>query len=95
MAVMPHPPRLPAEPSDKIQHAIAFFVLGLLSRLAYPRARAAMLLAGLSLFGAAIELFQAIPALHRDCEFADWVTDTVAAGSALLIIGRPRCAKLD
>jgi len=93
---MPHPPRLPHEPSDKVLHAIAFVMLGLLSRLAYPSARTTSLLAGLSIFGAVIEVVQSIPALHRDCEFADWVTDTVAAGRALLILlGAGRRATLD
>ncbi|MEO6226158.1 MAG: hypothetical protein ABIO80_09970 [Sphingomicrobium sp.] len=80
MAVLPHPPRLPVEPSDKIQHIIAFLTITLIGSIGYPRVKPLKLLVLLSLFGAAIELFQAIPALHRDSDIFDWVADTAAAG---------------
>jgi hypothetical protein len=40
----------------------------------------------LSLFGAAIELAQAIPALHRDSDIIDWIADTIACGLVLLLV---------
>jgi VanZ family protein len=86
MAVIPHPPELPGEPSDKIQHMAAFASLGLLSAWAYARTRLLLLLVGLSLYGAFIELVQAIPALHRDSDVKDWIADTVACGIVLLVI---------
>ena len=86
MAVLPHPPELPGEPSDKIQHMAAFATLGLLGAWAYAGAALLKLLAGLSLFGAFIEVFQAIPALHRDSDVKDWVADTVAAAVVLLLV---------
>ena len=42
------------------------------------------LIVGLSLFGAFIEVAQAIPMLHRDSDPLDWVADTVAC--ALVVI---------
>ncbi len=83
MAVMPHPPQLPGSPSDKVEHIIAFLTLAGLSTWAYPRSSWVRLLVGLSLFGAAIELVQAIPALHRDSDVVDWLADTVAAAAML------------
>lgn len=86
MAIIPHPPELPGEPSDKIQHMVAFASLGLLSVWAYGRTRLVLLLVGLSLYGAFIELVQAIPALHRDSDVKDWMADTVACGFVLLVV---------
>jgi VanZ family protein len=85
MAVLPQPPRLPRDPSDKILHITAFAVLAALAAAAYPRTRIAWLLAGLSLFGAAIEVVQAIPSLHRDADVIDWLADTAAAGVVLAL----------
>lgn len=86
MALLPHPPQLPAEPNDKIQHMIAFATLAMLGAWSYAATSLIQLLIRLSLFGAAIELFQAIPALHRDSDVKDWVADTLACGVVLLII---------
>src|SRR4051812_5596576 len=80
MAVLPQPPQLPGNPSDKIEHMVAFATLGLLGAWAYAGSSLLRLVAGLSLFGAMIELVQAIPALHRDCDIKDWVADTFACG---------------
>jgi hypothetical protein len=48
----------------------------------------------LSLFGALIELCQAIPALNRDSDPIDWIADTLACGLVLLLVAwrrrRPR-----
>ena len=86
MAVLPHPPELPGNPSDKLQHVAAFATLGLLGAWAYAGAALLHLFAGLSLFGAFIEVVQAIPALHRDSDVKDWLADTLAAALILLII---------
>ena len=87
MAVLPQPPELPGAPSDKVQHMLAFATLGLLAAWAYARAPVARLLVGLSLYGAVIELVQAIPALHRDSDIKDWIADTVASGIVLVAVG--------
>lgn len=86
MAVLPHPPQIPGEPNDKVQHIAAFVTLALLGSFAYPRTALLRLLAGLSLFGAFIEVVQAIPALHRDSDVLDWLADTVAVAVVLLVV---------
>ena len=86
MALLPHPPDIPGDPSDKIQHIVAFSTLGLLGSLAYPRAPMLKLIVGLSLFGAFIEVAQAIPMLHRDSDPLDWVADTIACALAVIAV---------
>jgi hypothetical protein len=86
MAVLPHPPEVPGEPNDKVQHVIAFATLAALGSFAYPRIALLRLLAGLSLFGAFIEVVQAIPALHRDSDVLDWVADTAAVAVVLALV---------
>jgi hypothetical protein len=90
MAVLPHPPEIPGEPNDKVQHIAAFATLALLGSFAYPRVQLLKLLAGLSLFGALIEVVQAIPMLHRDSDVLDWLADTAAVAVVLLLIRRTR-----
>jgi VanZ family protein len=85
MAVLPHPPEVPGHPNDKVQHIAAFATLALLGSFAYPRTSLAKLLLWLSLFGAAIEVVQAIPALHRDSDVRDWLADTIAVAVVLLV----------
>lgn len=79
MAVLPHPPRLPGDPPDKVLHVLAFLALGGLAAVAFPRRSILWLTVALAIFGAAIELIQTIPALHRDSEIADLAADVVAA----------------
>jgi len=86
MALIPHPPQLPGEPSDKVEHMAAFATLGVLGSFAYPRLKAVWLLVALSVFGAFIEVAQAIPALHRDSDPLDWLADTVAAAVVLIAV---------
>jgi uncharacterized membrane protein YphA (DoxX/SURF4 family) len=86
MAVLPHPPQFPGEPNDKVQHIAAFATLALLGSFAYPATTLSKLLVRLSLFGAAIEVVQAIPALHRDSDVLDWLADTVAVAVVLLLV---------
>jgi VanZ family protein len=86
MAVLPHPPEVPGEPNDKVEHIIAFAILAALGSFAYPRTGLWRLLAGLSLFGALIEIVQAIPALQRDSDVWDWVADTAAVAVVLTLV---------
>ena len=95
MAVLPHPPEFPVEPNDKIQHMVAFATLGLLGAWGYAETKLLRLLAGLSLFGAFIEVVQAIPALHRDSDVKDWAADTIACGLILAVVYYWRTRKLD
>jgi VanZ family protein len=86
MAVLPHPPRIPGQPTDKALHVLAFVVLATLATAAYPHVRLLALLIALSAFGAAIEFFQLIPALNRASELADWRADTLAASAVLGLV---------
>ena len=86
MAILPHPPDIPGNPSDKVQHVAAFATLGLLGAWAYVQTSLVQLFLGLSVFGAVIEIVQAIPALHRDSDVKDWIADTVACGAVLLFV---------
>jgi VanZ family protein len=85
MAVLPKPPQLPGDPSDKVQHILAFTVLAGLATAAYPRAHMLKIGLALSAYGALIELVQSIPMLHRDAELIDWVADTAAAFIVLIL----------
>lgn len=86
MALLPKPPPLPIDRfGDKFEHMLAFSVLTLLARFSFPRIRWWQLLEHMSFFGALIEVCQSIPRLHRDCDWHDWVADTIAIGAALLL----------
>jgi VanZ family protein len=86
MALLPKPPELPGEPGDKVQHMVAFFTLGALAAAGWRDRKLLVLFAWLAAFGGAIEILQAIPALHRDAEVLDWVADMGAAAAALLLV---------
>ena len=86
MALVPHPPHVPGEPSDKVQHIIAFATLATLAAWAYRRTSLIRIVVGLSLFGALIEVLQAIPMLHRDSDVLDWIADTLACAFVLAVI---------
>ena len=86
MAILPHPPEVPGEPNDKVQHIIAFATLAGLGAFAYPATALLQLLLRLSLFGAMIEVVQAIPLLHRDSDVLDWLADTAAVLVVLLVV---------
>jgi len=90
MALIPHPPRLAGATSDKVQHMVAFATLAAISAAAYPRASLWRLGERLSFLGALVEVFQSIPALHRDCEVLDWAADTVAVAIVLSIVAMMR-----
>ncbi|HWU01564.1 MAG TPA: hypothetical protein VN222_02395 [Novosphingobium sp.] len=86
MALAPKPPATPLDGfGDKFEHMLAFATLTVLARFAFPRAGAMRLLERLSFLGALIEVFQNIPSLHRDCDWKDWVADTLAIAVALLL----------
>ena len=85
MALVPRPPPVPGHPSDKIMHMIAFATLGLLGSFAYRRLSSVVLIGGLSLFGALIEILQGTALIHRDRDVFDWIADTIAC--AVVILG--------
>jgi hypothetical protein len=91
MAVLPHPPQLPGQPTDKLQHIAAFAVLTALACAAWPAAPRLRVLVALAGFGALIELVQAIPALNRSADWRDWLADT---GAILVTLGVALVASL-
>lgn len=88
MAVLPHPPTIPGDPPDKVLHILAFAVLGSLAAVAFPKRAVGRIVAALIALGALIEVVQAIPALNRDSEFLDLVSDSVAALVAAWVVRR-------
>lgn len=86
MAVLPHPPIVPGDPPDKIQHIVAFLVLAALGHFAYPKLKKRKLLIGLMAFGALIEFAQMIPQIHRDSDALDWIADSAASLAVLAVI---------
>ncbi|WP_404713256.1 teicoplanin resistance protein VanZ [Sphingomonas sp. MMS24-J13] len=71
---------------DKANHMLAFFTVTFLCRLAYPRLPVPLIALAMAAFGAAIELTQALPFIHRDAEWDDWFADCAAALAGLLIV---------
>jgi len=96
MALVPHPPPIPGQPSDKVLHVVAFAVLTSLAANAYRKTSLLWLGIALSAFGAAIEFAQMIPVLHRDAQILDWIADTSAVatvGASIALYrycGRPK-----
>ncbi len=87
MALLPKPPELPTDRlGDKVQHMIAFATLTGLAGLGFAREYRWRIAERLSFLGAMIEVAQSIPALHRDCQFADWVADTVVILGVTLVL---------
>lgn len=85
MAVLPHPPRLPGSPSDKLLHVLAFTVLTALALAAHPRAAPLKIAAALVLLGGVIELVQLIRPLNREGSWLDFAADCGAVATVLLI----------
>lgn len=92
LASLPKPPALPGDLSDKQLHMLAFLVLATLAAFAFPRVSFIRLFLGLAVFGAAIELVQAIPILRREASWLDWLADLFAAAAALILAGSIRAA---
>ena len=84
MALIPAPPDLGV--GDKWQHMTAFGTLTILYAAAFPRASLLRIGERLSFLGALIEVFQSIPALHRDCDVMDWVADTFIIVVVVLVV---------
>src|SRR5258708_4288736 len=71
-------------PWDKANHFIAFYVLTLLAVAGFPRRSSWLIGVSLSLFGALIEVVQAMPSVHRDADWHDWLADTIAIVAVML-----------
>ena len=86
MALLPRAPALPLEQGDKVMHMLAFMTLGALAVAGWRERSALAIFAALAILGGAIESFQAIPALHRDAEWLDWIADMAAALAAIVLV---------
>lgn len=87
MALSPRPPKLPIDRfGDKAEHVLAFAVLTLFARLGFRDAPDRRILERMSFAGAMVEVLQSIPALHRDCDWRDWMADTLAVAVVLLMM---------
>ena len=102
LTLIPTPPHVALDSlpyGDKIEHFLAFGSLAVMARLGFPRVVSWQMLEHLSFLGAMIEVAQATPGLGRDCDWHDWLADTVGAGVALglvgLVLGRLRAAQHD
>ena len=94
MALLPHPPHLPIDNmADKYQHMSAFATLSALAAWSYPTEPLLRIGERLSFLGALIEVLQAVPSLHRDCDIWDWVADTVAITVVLLLVASARARR--
>ncbi len=79
MALLPKPPKFAGDEfGDKFHHILAFAVMTGLGLMAFAWENRWRLAERLSFLGAMIEVAQAIPALHRDCDIRDWVADSLA-----------------
>ncbi len=86
MAAVPKPPETPIDRfGDKIAHIVAFAVLAALAMVAYGREARWKIAERLCFLGAAIEVIQTIPALHRSPDVRDWIADTVAVLVVVLL----------
>jgi len=79
----PTTPGIDFLPWDKAEHFVGFYVLTTLAVLAFPRRSLVAIALLLCAFGGLIELVQALPIVHRDAEWGDWLADSVAIVSVL------------
>jgi hypothetical protein len=89
MAWMPHAPNV-GEVGDKAQHMLAFGTLSALAAAAYPATPLTRIGERLLFVGAMVELVQSVPALHRDCELADWFADAALVVGVLTVVAIAR-----
>ncbi len=91
MALLPHPPAVPIDRyGDKVEHMLAFAVIGLLAAIGYREVPLVRIAEHLSFLGALIEVGQSIPALGRDCDIRDWIADTAAILAVLAVVAIAR-----
>jgi hypothetical protein len=87
MALLPKPPALPTQATDKVQHIVAFAALTSLAALGFPWLRLRVIFVWMATLGLAIEVLQMIPMLHRDAQASDWLADCAATAVTLLLCG--------
>jgi hypothetical protein len=90
MALLPNPPALPKQATDKVQHVAAFAALTFLAVLSFQGLRLRVIFVAMAALGMAIEILQMIPTLQRDAQASDWLADCAATAAALLLCGALR-----
>lgn len=85
MALLPNPPALPRQATDKVQHVAAFAALTFLAALGFQGLRLRVIFVAMAALGMAIEILQMIPALHRDAQASDWLADCATTAATLLL----------
>jgi hypothetical protein len=90
MALLPKPPALPMQATDKVQHIAAFAALTFLAALGFSGLRLRVIFVSMAALGLAIEVLQMIPTLHRDAQASDWLADCAATAATLLLCGALR-----
>jgi hypothetical protein len=86
MAWLPKPPEALDDIGDKYQHMLAFGTLTVLACAAYPRSSLIRIGGWLGLVGMLIEMVQAVPVLHRDCDVMDWIVEAVVIVAVLIVV---------
>lgn len=89
LTLSPNPPHVALDTipyGDKIEHFTAFAALALMARLGFPGRPDWQLLEHLSFLGAMIEVIQATPDLQRDCDWHDWLADSMGALAMLVAV---------
>ncbi len=87
MALIPNPPALPKQATDKVQHMAAFAALTFLAALGFQGLRLRVIFVAMAALGMGIEILQMIPTLHRDAQASDWLADCAATLVTLLLCG--------
>lgn len=87
LALVPQPPQVGPLTSDKLQHLLAFAALSVGALLAYPQVAQVRLVLALAAYGAAIEIVQLVPALHRSSDVLDWLVDVATVAVVLPAAG--------
>lgn len=86
MAWLPKPPEALNDIGDKYQHMLAFGTLTVLACAAYPQSSLIRIGGRLGFVGVLIEMVQAVPALHRDCDVMDWIVEAVVIVVVLIVV---------
>lgn len=85
LALLPNPPALPRQATDKVQHVAAFAALTFLAALDFQGLRLRVIFVAMAALGMAIEILQMIPALQRDAQASDWLANCATTAATLLL----------
>jgi hypothetical protein len=90
------PPKdgLHVTPWDKADHFCAFFAIMTAAMVSFPRQKLIWVAFWVSMSGAAIELIQGLPFVHRDCDVFDWLAENLAIGAVIGLVIATRIRSL-